>query len=102
MKKTLGLVALLGFLAACGGDNNGGGNTAPSAPNTVAGLVTDIGSGVRLAGVTVRVVGSSRTATTDNRGEFILQNLPAGLVKLDFEMAGYAPGHGIAEPTRPF
>ncbi|MCS7068000.1 MAG: DUF4249 family protein [Meiothermus sp.] len=97
MKKTLGLVALLGVLVACGGDNNGGGNTAPSAPNTVAGLVTDIGSGVRLSGVTVRVVGSSRTTTTDNRGEFILQNLPAGLVKLDFEKAGYAPGHGIAE-----
>lgn len=96
MKKTLCLVALLGFLASCGGDS-GGGNTAPSAPNTVAGLVTDIGSGVRLAGVTVRLVGDSRTTTTDSRGEFILQNLPAGLVKLDFEKEGYAPGHGIAE-----
>ncbi|MCL6529609.1 MAG: carboxypeptidase regulatory-like domain-containing protein [Meiothermus ruber] len=100
----IGWSVLLLALAACGGGGTpggggGGGNTAPSAPNTVAGLVTDIGSGVRLAGVTVRVVGSSRTATTDNRGEFILQNLPAGLVKLDFEKAGYAPGHGIAEST---
>ncbi len=99
MRNRLWLVALIGLIGACnGGDNSGnGGNTAPSAPNTVAGLVTDIGSGARLSDVTVRVVGSSRTTTTDARGEFELRGLPAGLVKLDFEKAGYAPGHGIAE-----
>ncbi|WP_337869432.1 carboxypeptidase regulatory-like domain-containing protein [Meiothermus sp.] len=97
MRNRLWLVALMGLLGACNGGDNSGGNTAPSAPNTVAGLVTDIGSGVRLSGVTVRVVGSSRTTTTDARGEFELRGLPAGLVKLDFEKTGYAPGHGIAE-----
>jgi len=91
---------LLGLLAACGsGDSGGGGNAGSSAPNTVVGLVTDIGSGARLAGVTVRLVGSSRTTTTDSRGEFILQNLPPGMVKVDVEKAGYAPGHGLAEST---
>jgi hypothetical protein len=94
------MVALIGFVGACNGGDSGGGNTAPSAPNTVAGLVTDIGSGARLSGVTVRVVGSSRTTTTDARGEFELRGLPAGLVKLDFEKTGYAPGHGIAESAR--
>ncbi len=99
MKKTLGMAFLLGLLAACGSGDSGGGNNGSSAPNTVVGLVTDIGSGARLAGVTVRVVGSSQTTTTDSRGEFILQNLPPGLVKVDVEKAGYAPGHGLAEST---
>ncbi len=98
MKKTLGMI-FLGLLAACGSGDSGGGNNGSSAPNTVVGLVTDIGSGARLAGVTVRVVGSSQTTTTDSRGEFILQNLPPGLVKVDVEKAGYAPGHGLAEST---
>jgi hypothetical protein len=93
------MAALLGLLAACGGNNGGGGNNGSSAPNTVAGLVTDIGTGARLSGVKVTVVGSSQTTTTDSRGEFILQNLPPGLVKVDLEKAGYAPGHGLAEST---
>ncbi|WP_333659927.1 carboxypeptidase regulatory-like domain-containing protein [Meiothermus cerbereus] len=97
MRNKLWMVALMGLFGACNGGDSGGGNVAPSAPNTVAGLVTDIGSGARLSGVTVRVVGSSRTTTTDARGEFELRGLSAGLVKLDFEKAGYAPGHGIAE-----
>ncbi len=98
MKKTLGMI-FLGLLAACGSGDSGSGNNGSSAPNTVVGLVTDIGSGARLAGVTVRVVGSNQTTTTDSRGEFILQNLPPGLVKVDVEKAGYAPGHGLAEST---
>lgn len=99
MRNTLWMAALLGLLVACGGNNGGGGNNGSSAPNTVAGLVTDIGTGARLSGVKVTVVGSSQTTTTDSRGEFILQNLPPGLVKVDLEKAGYAPGHGLAEST---
>ena len=103
MKKILSAMLLMGLLVACGGGNTGGGNTggnnAPSAPNTVTGLVTDIGSGARLKDVKVSVVGGSQTVTTDERGEFILKNLPLGLVKLDLEKAGYAPGHAIAEST---
>jgi len=99
MKKYLWMVVFLGLLAACGSNNGGGGNNRSSAPNTVVGLVTDIGTGARLSGVTVRVVGSSQATTTDSRGEFILQNLPPGLVKVDLEKAGYAPGHGLAESS---
>ncbi|PZA07319.1 MULTISPECIES: DUF4249 family protein [unclassified Meiothermus] len=99
MRNALWVGALLGFLVACSGNNGGGGNNGSSATNTVVGLVTDIGTGARLSGVKVSVVGSNQTTTTDSRGEFILQNLPPGLVKVDLEKAGYAPGHGLAEST---
>ncbi|HEU4743180.1 MAG TPA: carboxypeptidase regulatory-like domain-containing protein [Meiothermus sp.] len=99
MKRKLGLFAVLGLiLAACGGNNGGGPNPPPpSGPNTITGLVTDIGSGARLAGVQVSVVGGSPNTTTDAKGEFILSGLPQGRVNLALSKANYAPGYASAD-----
>jgi hypothetical protein len=116
-------IALLGqALVACGGDNKagttpgdgsasldggnqsvdgarGGGDVpmavGPSGPGTVYGVVTDIGSGAGVAGVTVS--GGGQTATTDGRGAFTLGGLAVGSVNLSVEAKDYAPGFATAK-----
>ena len=118
-------VALLCLLAACGDDDApsdssaagsggrggaGSGSQAgrggsdskpsdydpPSAAHTVAGVVTDIAKGTRVAGASVNVVGSDRSATTDASGQFSLSDVPEGDVSLSISKAGYAPGYATA------
>ena len=74
-------------------DNDGGGGGSSS----VSGLITDIGTGARLSGVTVTATpgaGSSAkalvTATTNAKGEFTLNGLPAGTQQISVAKAGYA------------
>ena len=89
---TLGLMLAL---AGCGGTNPPP-PPPPSAANVVAGMVTDIGSGARLSGVTVTLRGSSRTITTDSTGEFLFDNLAAGDVNFTLEKSTYALGYATA------
>ncbi len=95
MKETgrILLVLVAVFVAACGSSTTTpppGHVTGPSTPNSVTGLVTDIGTSARLAGVTV--TGGGQTTTTAADGTFQLKNLPAGTVSLTFSKSGYAPG----------
>jgi hypothetical protein len=81
------------FLAACGSSKTTtppGNQSGPSTPNSVTGLVNDIGTSARLAGVTV--TGGGQTTTTAADGTFQLKNLAAGKVSLTFSKTGYAPG----------
>ncbi|RIH81149.1 Carboxypeptidase regulatory-like domain protein [Calidithermus terrae] len=79
------------LLAACGG-----GKPNPGGSGTVSGFVTDIGSGAKLAGVSVEGVGTAAKTTTDASGQFSLGGLAEGTVKLSFHKDGYAPGYATA------
>jgi hypothetical protein len=51
-------------------------------------------TGIGLGGVTVRVVGTERSATTDGSGNFRLTGVPVGSVELEFERSDiHARGH---------
>lgn len=60
--------------------------------NTVTGVVTDVRTGARLAGVEVTVVGGDKSVTSDAHGEFAISGLEEGLVNLELKKEGYAPG----------
>jgi hypothetical protein len=92
-------VLAVAFLAACGSSKTTGPGqvTGPSTPSSVTGLVTDIGTSARLAGVTV--TGGGQTTTTAADGTFQLKNLPAGKVGLTFSKSGYAPGFSNGESS---
>ena len=61
---------------------------------SVIGVVKD-SSGAPLANVQVVASGSNRSALTDERGEFLLQGLPAGTYHLDLVRIGYASAHQV-------
>jgi hypothetical protein len=106
MKKVLSVwmprlaLGLVFGLVACGG----GGNPDPgpvvnpgsSGAGVVAGIVTDIGSGAPLPGVSVTLVGSSTTVTTDSKGEFVFSELAAGAVNMSLSKTGFAPSYATA------
>ncbi len=74
----------------------------------LVGVVTDTARHP-LAGVQVFVVGSSRAATTDSDGRFVLPDAPAGPFRVAFRRLGFAPdtvrmdprtgGGRVATPT---
>jgi hypothetical protein len=71
----------------------------PSAAHTVAGVVSDVTKGTRIAGAEVKLVGSDKSAQTNARGEFAFADLPEGAVSLSITKDGYAPGYAVAEST---
>jgi len=86
------------LLTASCGDNQGptappptGGGTATLQGTVVLGSSSSgqlrARAGIALGGVTVSVVGSSRSATTDGGGNFTLDGVPTGSVDLAFERA---------------
>ncbi|MGC4000808.1 MAG: carboxypeptidase regulatory-like domain-containing protein [Anaeromyxobacter sp.] len=93
LARTAALLSLA-LLAACGGGGGGSSTPPTTTPNTVFGVVTDAGTGGRLAGVAVAA--GARTTTTDDAGEFTLTGVPAGAVKLTLTLDGYAPTYGLA------
>lgn len=101
MARAGGVLGLTVALVACPGEgnggNNGGNNGGSSAANAVGGVVSDIGSGAKLSGVTVKRVGGVETAVTDVRGEFLFTKLPAGTVNFSVNQTGYAPGYATAQ-----
>lgn len=60
----------------------------------VIGVVQDT-AGVPLSNVQVVVSGASRSALTDERGEFIFKGLPAGTYHLDLIRIGYSSAHQV-------
>src|SRR5215470_5344941 len=100
MQKKIWL-ALSTVLAACGGgDNQPGGN--PDSPigshvdggtvggaGSVNGIVSDIGTGARIAGASVS--GGGKSTTTDSSGQFTLDGLATGNVSISISKDGYAP-----------
>ncbi|MGA2384565.1 MAG: carboxypeptidase-like regulatory domain-containing protein [Gemmatimonadales bacterium] len=67
-----------------------GGLHAQGATGKVEGTVKNQ-SGAPMAGVQVLIVGSALQAVTDERGYFLLNNVPAGSVTLRARYIGYAP-----------
>ncbi len=96
-QSLVGIVSLTAVLNACGG--GGGVVIPPSAANTIGGVVSDIGTGALMAGVSIKVVGGTQTTVTDANGEFLLDNLPAGAVNLSAEKTNFAPGYASAQST---
>jgi hypothetical protein len=95
------LVSVLVLLAGCSSSppGNGGNNGNPDAGGSggtgvVTGVVSDIGTGVRIAGATVS--GGGKNATTDAQGGFSLTGLASGAVELSIAKSGYAPGYANA------
>jgi TonB-linked SusC/RagA family outer membrane protein len=60
------------------------------ATGSVRGRVADAATGRPLAGVQVFVVGSGRGTLTNAAGDYVLQNVPAGSLKVRAEMIGYS------------
>lgn len=98
------LLVLSCFVLACGGGGGGGGG-APDAPGpdapaaggagSINGIVSDIGTGARVAGATV--TGGGKTATTDGQGAFTLAGLASGNIGLSIARSGYAPSFASAK-----
>ena len=65
---------------------------AQQATGTVAGRVTDKGTGQPLASVQVTISPTTRGALTDRDGRFQLDNVPAGTVEIRARFIGYAIG----------
>src|SRR6185503_1880723 len=84
------------ILLACGSSSSGpapmntGTGGGPSGSGTLYGIVSDIGTAARLAGV--KVSGGGQTATTDAQGTFTLTGLAAGSVNVSAASDDYAPG----------
>lgn len=77
--------------------------TAPTAPGPkimyVSGTVTDKFSNETLAGVEVRVKGTSIVTYTDFDGNFYLPELPAGEYTLEFHFITYATEVVVTDDT---
>jgi len=61
----------------------------PNQPGNLLGRVMDL-DGRPLVGAEVRLVGAGRTAPTNERGVFVLEEVPPGPEVLEVEMMGYA------------
>ncbi|HMG21364.1 MAG TPA: carboxypeptidase-like regulatory domain-containing protein [Kofleriaceae bacterium] len=87
-------------MVACGGGDKpmtgpDGGSTMPGAgAGSINGIVSDIGTGARVAGATV--TGGGQTATTDASGEFTLTGLASGKINISISKAGFAPSFATA------
>ena len=66
----------------------------PRTASVVIGIVRDT-AGAALSNVQVVVSGANRVALTDDRGEFVLRDLPPGTYHLDFIRIGYASQHQV-------
>jgi hypothetical protein len=73
------------------GGGAGGGTYVEPVSGQILGRVLDSNGGA-LPGVTVTATGSggTRTAITDERGQFVLSNVPSGAVNLTGALAGFA------------
>lgn len=66
------------------------------APGSIAGRVTDKKAGTALAGATVVIEGSSRSATTGNDGRYRIADVAPGAYTLRARYIGYAPATASA------
>ena len=91
--KVLGIVVLAFGAAACGDDGGGGsGGSGGAETSTVSGTVEtegDAGNAVPVEGATVSVLGTSISATTDELGQFVLEDVPNGEVFFSTAAAGH-------------
>ena len=89
------------MLWGCGGSSTSSGGDrfdkpvpAATGAGTLVGIVTDVKTGARLAGVTVSFAG--QTLTTDAGGQYAAANLAQGPIQVTFARDGYAPGYATA------
>jgi iron complex outermembrane receptor protein len=67
-------------------------STAPAAPPSVRGTVTD-SSSIPVPSARVTVAPLNRTTTTDEAGRFVIRNLPPGTYHVSITRIGFAPAH---------
>jgi TonB-dependent starch-binding outer membrane protein SusC len=70
---------------------------AAASGRSVTGIVKEAGTGKPVAGAVVTLKGTSVTATSDEDGLFVLQNVPAGAAQLDVASQAHTAG-SIAVP----
>ena len=63
-----------------------------AAGRTVTGIIKESGTGKGVAGAVVTLKGTAITATTDEDGLFVLQQVPAGDAQLDVASQAHTPG----------
>ncbi|MBL7796609.1 MAG: carboxypeptidase regulatory-like domain-containing protein, partial [Saprospiraceae bacterium] len=66
---------------------------------TLRGAVTDADNNAPVTDAAVVLTGTGIFAATDNRGKFVLENLPAGSYNISVSRAGYLPGEAAATLT---
>ncbi|MGH7580785.1 MAG: TonB-dependent receptor domain-containing protein [Gemmatimonadales bacterium] len=79
----LGLVLALSMVSA--------GQLSAQGTGRIVGRVVEGQQGAPIAGATVEVVGTDRTAVTALDGRYLLEQLPAGAVSLRVRMIGFGP-----------
>lgn len=82
----------LSFVAPAGAQTS----TPAVSPGSITGIVADASSGVPIANVEVRVVGSAVTTHTDASGHFVIASLAPGSYVLSLAREGYQPA--VSEP----
>lgn len=97
------IVAMTTGIAACSDDDPDYNNVTPPtvavAPNTLSGIVTSI-SGEAIGGATVTLSGAaSATATTNNNGMYVFENVAAGSYTLKAESTGKQAASGSLTVT---
>jgi TonB-dependent starch-binding outer membrane protein SusC len=65
---------------------------AAAAGRTVTGIIKETGTGKPVASAVVTLQGTAITATTDQDGLFVLQNVPAGDAQLQVQSQAHTPG----------
>lgn len=88
MVSVSSIVFLALFLAACGGDGDGGDGTTTPTTYSISGQVTSNGTG--LSGVSITLSGdSSDTTTTDSAGNYSFSGLSNGSYMVTPSLTGY-------------
>jgi len=64
---------------------------APAAASAITGVVVDASTGLPLSGAVVGIVGTSRSATTDQHGAFAFPGVVPGRYQLRVDHSGYQP-----------
>lgn len=57
----------------------------------ITGVVTELASGRKLAGVNIQIEGTVLGASSDNEGNFVIRNVPTGSYRLQATMIGHRP-----------
>lgn len=71
--------------------NSNGASFVSKNKGTITGLVTDIDSGTKLAGVTVKIIETDESTLTDENGNYELATTLVGTGTMEFTLIGYQP-----------
>jgi TonB-linked SusC/RagA family outer membrane protein len=99
MRLTSGTIRLGALLAVVFGLWVGAATAAQAQQGTIAGLVTDRVAGTPLAGVRIFLVGTNRTAVTNQEGRYTLTGIGVGNYSVQASLIGYGAATNTATVT---